>query len=93
MSINVLELLGMVLTAYVMIVIRGEVADREGEAVLMRGDNASAVQWVLNCKGGKDDVMEEEEKEKCSEILRGDTRSDELRHRLDRLMRELGGCG
>ena len=22
----------------------------------MRGDNASAVQWVLNCKGGKDDA-------------------------------------
>ena len=33
LSINVLELFGMVWTAYVMIVMRGEVAGREGEVV------------------------------------------------------------
>ena len=154
LTINVLELFGMVWTAYVMIVMRGEVAGRGGEAVLMRGDNASAVQWVLNCKGGKDDVragglmrilgalevrggwcfqakhvagaenvladlitrcepdkinaelkrlrpdvdwreqvMGAEEKEKCSEILRGGTRSDELQRRLEELTKELGGYG
>ena len=47
------NLFGMVWTAYVMIVIRNELPGREGEAVLMRGDNTSAVQWVLNCQGGK----------------------------------------
>ena len=44
LSINVLELFGMVWTAYVMIVIRKDLPDRVGEAVLMRGDNSSAVQ-------------------------------------------------
>ena len=56
LSINALELFGMVWTAYVMIVIRKDLPGRAGEAVLMRGDNSSVVQWVTNCKGGKDDV-------------------------------------
>ena len=56
LSINVLELFGMVWTAYVMIVIRKDRPGRAGEAVLMRRDNSSAVKWVTNCKGQKDDV-------------------------------------
>ena len=56
LSINVLELFGMVWTAYVMIVVRNDLPRREGETVLIREDNSSAVQWVLNCKGCKDDV-------------------------------------
>ena len=56
LSINVLKLFGMVWTAYVMIVIRKDLPGRAGEAVLLRGDNSSAVQWVTNCRGGKDDV-------------------------------------
>ena len=48
MSINVLELFGMVLTAYVTIVIWKELPELEGEAVLIRGDNTSAVWAVLN---------------------------------------------
>ena len=51
-----LELFGMGWTAYVTIVIRKDLPDRAGEAVLMRGDNSSAVQWVTNCKGGNDDL-------------------------------------
>lgn len=51
-----LELFGMVLTALAMIVLRKDVLRREGEAILTRGDNASAVQWVLNYKGGGYDV-------------------------------------
>lgn len=43
-SINVLEPVGMVWIAYVMIVIRKDFHRQEGEEVLMRGDNASAVQ-------------------------------------------------
>ena len=56
LSINVLERFGMVWTAYAMIMIRKVLLRREGEAVLMRGDNSSAVQWVLNCKRCRDDV-------------------------------------
>ena len=51
-----MELFGMVWTAYVMIVIKKDRPGRAGEAVLLRGDNSSAVQWVRNCRGGKDDV-------------------------------------
>ena len=150
--INVLELVGMVWTAYVMIVIRKDLPRRDGEAVLMRGDNSTAVQWVLKYKGSKDDVRAGDmmrilgalevkkwcfqarhvadvgnsladlitccepsrinaelkrqrpnvnwreqviggEEEKCSAILRGDTRSDVLWHRLEELTKELGGSG
>ena len=53
LSINVLELMGMVMTAYVMIVIRGDRPTKEGESMLMRGDGSSAVQRVINCGGGQ----------------------------------------
>ena len=36
--------------------IRKYLPGRDVEAVLMRGYDSSAVQWVSNCKGGKDDV-------------------------------------
>ena len=42
--IDVLELLGMVMTAFVMIVIRRDRPGRMGEAVLIRGDSSSGVQ-------------------------------------------------
>ena len=51
LSINVLELLGMVKTAFVMIMVRRDGPGRVGEPVLMSGDSLSAVQWVKNCKG------------------------------------------
>ena len=41
-SINISELMAMVMAAYVMIVV----------TVLMGGDSSSAVKWVINCKGG-----------------------------------------
>ena len=56
LSINVLELLGMVMTAFVMIVIRKDRPGRVGEPVLMTGDSSSTVQWVKNYKGGKGEV-------------------------------------
>ena len=56
LSINVLELLGMVMTAFVIIVIRRDRPGRVGETVLMRGNSSSAAQWVNNCKGGKGEV-------------------------------------
>ena len=54
LSINVLELMGMVMTAYVMIVIRRDRPAKEGESVLMRGGSSSAVQWVINCGERRD---------------------------------------
>ena len=53
LSINILVLLGMVMTAYVMTVIKKDRPAKEGESVRMRGDSSSAVQWVINCGGGK----------------------------------------
>ena len=53
MSINILELLEMVMTAYAMIVIKKDRPVKEGNSVLMRGDSSSAVQWVISCGRGK----------------------------------------
>lgn len=39
-----------------MMMIRGGEDEPEGERVPMRGDNASIVQWGLNCEGVKDDI-------------------------------------
>ena len=56
-SINLLVVMAMVMTAYVMIDIRGERPARRGEAVLMRADNEAAVAWVKRCQGrGKKQV-------------------------------------
>ena len=45
-SIKLLEVMAMVMTAYVMIDMKGERPRRIGEAVLMRADNEAAVTWV-----------------------------------------------
>ena len=59
LSINVLELFSMVWTACVMIMMGKNLPTRDGEAVLVRGDNSLAVQWVLYWKRGKYDVPAE----------------------------------
>jgi len=51
-SINLLEVMAMVVTAFVMVDMRGERPGRKGEAVLMRADNEAAVTWVKRCRGG-----------------------------------------
>lgn len=38
------------------VVIRKELPGREGEASFVRGNKASVVQWVYNCKRGRDDI-------------------------------------
>ena len=49
--------MAIVITAYVMIVMRGDKPERKGATVLMREDNSSAVQWMIYCKGrGKEEV-------------------------------------
>ena len=49
LSINRLELLAMVVTAYVMVVVKEDRPSVAGEPVLMRGDSSSAVTWVNRC--------------------------------------------
>ena len=51
-SINLLEVMAMAMTAYVMIDMKGERPRRRGEAVLVRADNEAAVTWVRRCRGG-----------------------------------------
>ena len=51
-SINVLELLGMVLGAYVLVVLREERPIVLSDRVLLQGDNNSAVHWIQRCRGG-----------------------------------------
>ena len=54
LSINVLELFGMVLMAWVF-VREEKMQPRHGhDCLLMRGDNSSACSWVAKCRGGKE---------------------------------------
>ena len=53
-SINVLELLGMVISAWVLVVLCEDLPAQAGDCVLLRGDNEAAVQWVRRCRGGKE---------------------------------------
>lgn len=53
-SINALELLGMVISAYMLVVVCGERPAGDNDCVLLRGDNEAAIQWVRRCRGGKE---------------------------------------
>ena len=53
-TINLLELAGMFMTAWVVQMIVGDRPQTAGDAVLLRGDNVSAVSWVNKCGGAKD---------------------------------------
>ena len=53
-SINVLELLGMVVSAWVLVSPCAERPAALGDCVLLRGDNEAAVEWVRRCRGGKE---------------------------------------
>ena len=50
-TINLLELCGMVVTAYVTQVIMQDRPDTQGDPVLLRGDNVAAVSWINRCGG------------------------------------------
>ena len=51
-SINVLELLGMVVSAWVLMSSCAERPSATGDCVLLCRDNDAAVQWVRRCRGG-----------------------------------------
>lgn len=53
-TINTLELVGMVITSWVVQMIVGDKPSEEGQSILMRGDNVSAVSWVNRCGGSRD---------------------------------------
>ena len=53
-SINVLELLGMVVSACVLVSPCAERPAALGDCVLWRGDNEAAVEWVRRFRGGKE---------------------------------------
>ena len=50
-KINLLELGGMVMTAYVTQVILHDRSDMQGNSVLLRGENVAAVSWINRCGG------------------------------------------
>ena len=52
--INLLELCGMIITAFVAQILLADRPTTEGESIMMRGDNVSAVSWV-NPRGGSRD--------------------------------------
>jgi len=54
LSINVFELLGMVVTAWMLVVHTKEFPECPGQSVLMRGDNMSAVHSVNKCRGARE---------------------------------------
>ena len=54
LSINVLELLGMVVSAFVLVYLCAERPSATGDCVLLRGDNEAAVHWVRRCRGGRE---------------------------------------
>ena len=54
LSINVLELLAMVVMAKAFTVHAKKVPRYIGECILMRGDTMSAIHWVNRCRGGRE---------------------------------------
>ena len=54
LSVNVLELLGMVITTWALVVGAGSRQRFGGEIMLMLGDKIAAVHWTSKCRGGKE---------------------------------------
>ena len=53
-TINLLELYGTIITAFVVHIMLADRPTSEGKSVKMRGDNVSAVSWVNRCGGSRD---------------------------------------
>ena len=51
-SIHVLELLGMAISAWMLVVLCEDLPTQAGDCVMLRGDNKAAVHWVRRCRGG-----------------------------------------
>ena len=53
-TIHLLELVGIVLTAWVMHELVGNLPESKGDPILMREDNFTVVTWVNRCGGARD---------------------------------------
>ena len=53
-TINLLELIGMMMSAFVMQITGNDRPEYAGDTVLLRGDNVSAVSWMNRCGGARD---------------------------------------
>lgn len=53
-SITVPKLLGMVMSAWMMVVVLGEKSSEDEDCALLRGDKSSGVQWINRCQGDKE---------------------------------------
>ena len=53
-TINMLELVGMMMSAFVMQIAENDRPEYAGDTILLRGDNVSAVSWLKRCGGGRD---------------------------------------
>ena len=49
--VNALELLGMVMSAHMLVVVYGERPVGDKDCVLLRSDNEAAIQWMRRCQG------------------------------------------
>ena len=54
LSINVLELLGMVVTAWAFTIDADSKPEYPGQSVLLRGDNRSSIHWCNRCRGPRE---------------------------------------
>ena len=54
LTINVLELLGMVISAFTLVVVEKARPKHPRDPVLLMGDNQSAIHWINRCRGGKE---------------------------------------
>ena len=53
-TINLLEALGMVMIAWVMLELVGHRVDAKKDPILMRGDNTAALSWIARCGEARD---------------------------------------
>ena len=53
-TINILELIGMMMSAFVMPMTENDRPEYAGDTVLLRGDNVSAVSWLNRCGDARD---------------------------------------
>ena len=53
-TINLLELIGMMMSAFVMQITENDRPEYAGDRVLLRGDNVSAVSWLNRCGGARE---------------------------------------
>ena len=51
---NLLELTGMIMSAFVMQMMENDRPEYAGDTVLLAGDNISAVSWLNRCGGARD---------------------------------------